>query len=268
MPNWCSNGMIVKGNGHMVKKFIKENFRNNEYNCNNNTEYIYVLDFEQFDPTPLDENGDVDKDWYSWRLEHWGCKWSPCDEQQISLSIEYEDGKVETVFNCMHHLHEDNMMFDEKFVDKLDGEYNIKLELSCYYETPWGPPDGIVNQWFGRYGHDGLDVELNFYEPGCMIMGKIGFENGEYVEEYADSHDRKEWIKSTLDYGWEDVEWYIVECEEMLKEMHSEDVFKVLMPKVEETLSKGSNEQVALLVADIMEKYLEWCNKEDEKEGE
>ena len=48
--------MVVQGNGKDVKKFIKENFRTNKYNhSEEKVIYLYELDFEQFDPTPIDE---------------------------------------------------------------------------------------------------------------------------------------------------------------------------------------------------------------------
>ena len=68
MPNWCSNNMVVQGNGKDVKKFIKENFRSNVYGEKKDI-VLYELDFEQFDPTPIDEKtGEIIDDWYHWRL--------------------------------------------------------------------------------------------------------------------------------------------------------------------------------------------------------
>ena len=65
MPNWCANNLVVKGNVKDVVRFIKENFNTkaNPYNDSSN-QYDYVLDFEKFLPTPLDENGELIKDWY------------------------------------------------------------------------------------------------------------------------------------------------------------------------------------------------------------
>ena len=56
MPNWNSNYMNVKGNGVNVLNFIKENYNTTRV-CEN--EYIYILDFEKFLPTPTDDKGEI-----------------------------------------------------------------------------------------------------------------------------------------------------------------------------------------------------------------
>ena len=257
IPNWCANSMIVKGNGKDVKTFIKENFRSNAYG-ENKDKIIYELDFEQFDPTPLDENGGIINDWYNWRLEHWGCKWSACGDQIINLEVDI-DGEENRYYDL--HTDKDDEMFSEDLIDGLDDNSNMKLELQCYYDTPWGPPEGIFMQWYEKYKELDLEVSLKFYEPGMVFAGELWFSKDHNRIIYIDDTDRVEWVKYLLKEDWESVDWYIEECSDMIREMEDEKVAEQLVPKVTEVLSTANNEQAAVLIADIMDKYMKWLKE-------
>ena len=260
MPNYCSNNMIVQGNGKDVKKFIKENFRTNKYNrSEEKVMYLYELDFEQFDPTPIDEKtGEIIDDWYNWRLQHWGCKWSCCNDQIICLEVNV-DGEDRRYYDL--HRDTDDERFSEELIDKLDENNNMKLELQCYYDTPWGPPEGIFMQWYEKYKELDIEISLKFYEPGCVFAGEFWFSKDEYCIKYVGDDNRVEWIKYLIEEGWESTEWYIDECSDMIREMEDEKVAEQVIPKVTEMLNNANNEQAATLIADIMNKYFEWLNK-------
>lgn len=263
MPNWNSNNLIVQGKPEVVKQFIQENFRVSEDSKN------YVLDFEQFDPTPIDlETNDIIKDWYMWRLEHWGSKWSPSDEQCISLSLEFKD---ETVLVYDMHRKDDKGIFSEQFVKDIDTSdiKLMKLELTCFFYTPWGPPVGIFEQWYKKYNKTGLEATLKFYEPGCCVLGELWFKGEEYGEEYVDYDDRPTWIKYLLDEGWEDCEYYIEECKEYIMEMwegKNDEARDMLINKVEKELIVSDNEKASKLIASIFDAYYEWLHKGDESD--
>lgn len=254
MPNWNANNMIVTGKGKDVKQFIVENFRTNKYNDN---VFIYELDFEQFDPTPLDENGDVINDWYHWRLEHWGCKWSACGDQIISLSVESE-GKDVIVYDL--HTNKNDEVFSEELVKSLDEDTDMTLELTCYFDTPWGPPEGIFMQWYEKYKELDLEVSLKFYEPGCVFAGEFWFSKDEYSSVVIDDTNTKEWIKYLLTEGWEDIDWYVDECSDWINEMEDEKVAEQVIPKMKEMLATANIEEAATLIADIHDKYYEWLH--------
>jgi hypothetical protein len=267
MPNWCSNNITVKGQGKYVKEFIQDNFKTNKNPYDSNSkEYDYILDFEQFDPTPLDDAGEVFSEWYTWRLEHWGCKWSPSYEQQVYLMIEKEGEEPIQIFNEGHHLHEENQTFNEEFVKNLDTDCNMTLEINCYCETPWGPPDSIFRRWAEKYSEH-LEASLKFYEPGCTIMGEFMFKGNEYEEYYANYYNRAEWILYALEEGWETTEWYIDECMDMIAEMHDKkEEIEAIMNKVSDVLKVCNNKQASSLIADITNKYFEWLHEPKEEE--
>ena len=263
MPNWNSNNMVVQGKGKDVKQFILENFKINKNPYNKDDEYAYILDFEQFDPTPLNESGNVFDDWYNWRLQHWGCKWSPCFEQCISLIMDEEGKEIKIIYDDRRT---NNDSFSEDFIKKLGDNDKLKMELTCYFETPWGPPEGIFMQWYDKYKELDLEVCLKFYEPGCVFAGEMWFSKDEYCVESIDDSNRVEWVTYLLKEGWESIEWYIDECSDMIREMEDEVVSEQIIPKVEEMLNNAKIEQAAVLIADIMDKYLKWIH--ESKEGE
>lgn len=267
MPNWASNNLLVQGKPGVVKQFIQENFKVQE-----NKEY--VLDFEQFDPTPIDpKTCDVIEDWYNWRLNHWGSKWSPCVEQSISLSFEFEDETESTIVYDIR-CREGEKVFSEQLVRdmNIDDVKLMKLELACYFETPWGPPSGIFQQWYEKYGELGLEAVLKFYEPGCCVLGEMGFKGKEeYYEEWIESDNREEWIKYTLDEGWEDKGYYTDECIECIYEMwdgKNNEARDLLISKVEEGLKQSDNEASAKLIASIFDSHYKWLNEGDENNGD
>lgn len=264
MPNWNANNMVVQGKGKDVKQFILENFMVNKNPYSKDDEYAYILDFEKFDPTPLNEVGEVFDDWYNWRLQHWGCKWSPSFEQCINLIMEEEGKELKIVYDDRRLKQGES--FSEEFVKNLDDNSNIKMELTCYFETPWGPPEGIFMQWYEKYKEFDLEVTLKFYEPGCVFAGEMWFSKEEYCVESIDDSNTFEWIKYLLKEGWESIEWYIDECSDMINEMEEVEVANQLVPKIEDMLNGATVEQAATLISDIIEKYMKWMH--EPKEGE
>ena len=86
MPNWCDNTLMIEGDKKQIAKFKKEaKTKESE------------LSFDALLPTPQKYMIQVEKDssnmnWYSWRLDNWGTKWSP-DDAMLSAdeatSLEY-----------------------------------------------------------------------------------------------------------------------------------------------------------------------------------
>ena len=78
MPNWCDNRLAIAGPPNVVMELVRLLEGPEE-----------KLDFERLLPTPDDlhagagyrvpGDGDPLPDWYEWRCEHWGVKWSARD---------------------------------------------------------------------------------------------------------------------------------------------------------------------------------------------
>jgi hypothetical protein len=136
------------------------------------------------------------------------------------------------------------------------------MELSCYFETPWGPPEGIFRQWMEKYGSMEIEVTMKFYEPGCEVLGEMWFSGEDYSEVVKDPYNRKEWVQYLLEEGWECRDFYIDDCLEMIEEMHdTKEEVELLSNKVSEILKDCNTEQAATLIADIFDKYYKWMNE-------
>jgi hypothetical protein len=271
MPNWNLNYMDVKGKNENVKNvlnFIKENY-NTERKEGKPEELDYVLDFEKYLPTPTDDKGEIIDNWYEWRLENWGCKWSPLSDQYNHLQVVYENDDVH-YYDCKNSGYKEGYEFDEKNIDKLLGEVDkIKeISLDVTFDTPWCPPYAIIGKWSERY----KDVELvnKYYEPGCGFVGKMGFNNDEGLfDECYDCSEMEPYLTYLIEEGFESVDWYIDEIytwiEEMYKEEKGDEFVNALFNKVKEQIeNEKDNKNIAKLICEIYDKYLDYCNNNKE----
>lgn len=266
MPNWNSNNLIVKGKTEDVLLFIKENFKTNE-NPYKEGEFSYILDFETILPTPIDSEGEIINDWYEWRCANWGCKWTPSFEQCITLTLyKITDDDKEEAISYKDSPRKDKCNFDENNIldmySKLNELEYQKAELNVFFETPWCPPEAIIEFWCNRYNENSIELNCKYYEPGMAFAGELGFtEDGEIIEiSHNSSHlSEIDYIEYLLNEGWEDIELYVEDIESMLADMHSDMdkvTFNALVDKIKETLENApDNKSRALLITDIHEKW-------------
>lgn len=266
MPNYCGNNMEVKGNVKNVLTFIKENFRTNKNPYTDKEEYAYILDFEEFLPTPLEEGTDkIIEDWYSWRNQYWGCKWSPNYNQCIVLTLTPKD-ESESDFTLYDRYGEpSDGYFNEININKLIENHDKykEADLQCYYETPWSPPGGIINAWHDKYKDTDIEFSCKYYEPGCCFVGEIIFK-GEYIkyQDYYVGDDEVAYIQYLLDEGWESLDYYLEELDFEIHDMNKDqELADKIIEKVAEVLMKAeNNKQRATLISDIFEKYRNSCD--------
>ena len=271
MPNWNMNHVVVKSEGNNVKnvlRFIKENFSTEKVQ-NEPEEYIYILDFEKYLPTPLDESGEIIKDWYEWRLTNWGCKWSPCGEQQIFLNVKVKDEDLEIFENGVCGEPQDGYEFNEELIDKLLKRSDIEnIELDISFDTPWGPPFAMIKHWFEDYKDEKQIDELKnkYYEPGCCFAGIVGFNGKEelWIDEYYEGWIDEDYTKFLIEEDLETMDWYIEWTMDLIKEIHEEDgeeFINKFQNKIKELLKnpeKSLDEKVKL-ITQIQNKYNEKC---------
>jgi len=62
MPNWCMNNVTIAHDDPAKLTELVDAYKRGEL-------------MEHFLPTPTDENGELDKDWWDWRVNNWGTKW-------------------------------------------------------------------------------------------------------------------------------------------------------------------------------------------------
>lgn len=275
MPNWNLNYMDVKGKNENVKtvlNFVKENY-NTERKEGKPEELSYVLDFEKYLPTPKDDKGEIIDNWYDWRLENWGCKWSPLSDQFNHLHVIYENGES----RCYEYMARGDEEFEfnenniDKLLDEVDKIKEISLDVTFY--TPWCPPYNIIVNWSERY--KGMELVNKYYEPGCCFAGKMGFENGEqFYDEGYDGWENEEYVEFLLTEGFENIETFmeIINCyiTEMYMEEKGEEFVNKLKDKVWEQLKNEKYEKnQAKLFCEIQSKYHEYIsNKSSEVKAE
>ena len=267
MPNWCMNNLSVKGEPKLVLQFIDENFLTQKVQ-KEPEEFIYILDFEKFLPTPLDEKGEIIDDWYNWRCRNWGTKWSASSWQTTYLDITgngVED--VELNNQQENSFNEDTI---KRLLEQLPEEYDEAV-LQCSFDTAWCPPEGMYYLWKEKYQPLGLELTLKYYESGCCFAGEYWFSKDQECDIcYGD--DEVSYIKYLLDEGWEHIEFYIDELKYMLdvmnKDKGEEFIEKIQKVVEEKILQAPSNLERANLIVDIFDNFRE-CEfkcKEEKKE--
>lgn len=271
MPNFCGNYMDVKSKGNNVKnvlRFIKENFSTEKVQ-NEPEEYIYILDFEKYLPTPLDEKGEIINNWYDWRIMNWGCKWSPCSEQHVFLNVKVKDCDLEIFENGVCGRPQDGYEFNEELIDKLLERNDIEeIELNISFETPWCPPFAIINRWFEEYKDEKrIDVLKNkYYEPGCCFAGIVGFDRDEdentLIDIYHEGWIDEEYTKFLIEEDLESFDYYVEMVMDLIGEMHEKDgkeFITNMQNKINEALvnPEAPLEYKVKLITEIQEKYNE-----------
>jgi len=119
MPNWCLNNVTINHDDPAKLNELLDAYKRGEL-------------MEHFLPTPKDENGELDKDWYDWRCDNWGTKWDVGGETE--------------------------------FVDRRD---HNTVVLS--FDSAWAPP--IMFYEFMKRKH-GFDIRASYFEPGMAFCGE------------------------------------------------------------------------------------------------
>jgi len=146
MPNWCENRVSFSGPEADLKK-LKSLMGTEDQ----------VISFQKIKPMPegLDiacgsahlgyealYDGDIDRyghrDWYSWRVAHWGTKWD-IDANAIQILVDSPD------------------------------------YLSLAFDTAWSPPQGIYDALGQIVAEQELDIHISWFydEPGMQFAGYL-----------------------------------------------------------------------------------------------
>ena len=118
MPNWCLNNATISHDDANKLNELLDAYKRGEL-------------MEHFLPTPKNENGELDKDWYDWRVNNWGTKWD------VGGEYAYAD--------CPDH--------------------NTTV-LS--FDSAWSPPIEFYS--FMKSEH-GFDIRASYFEPGMGFCG-------------------------------------------------------------------------------------------------
>jgi len=119
MPNWCANNVTINHDDPAKLTELVDAYKRGKL-------------MEHFLPTPKDETGELDKDWYNWRCNQWGTKWDIGGEDAF----------------CERMVTADN---------------TVVLSFS----SAWSPPIEFYKFMKGQ----GFDIRASYFEPGMAFCG-------------------------------------------------------------------------------------------------
>jgi hypothetical protein len=120
VPNWCLNNATITHDDPAKLKELVDAYKRGEL-------------IEHYRPTPKDENGKLDEEWYDWRVTNWGTKWDVGGEDAF----------------CERMVTADNTVV-----------------LS--FDSAWSPPIEFYS--FMKSEH-GFDIRASYFEPGMGFCG-------------------------------------------------------------------------------------------------
>ena len=120
MPNWCLNNATITHDDPAKLTELVDAYKRGEL-------------MEHYRPSPKDDMGVLDEDWYDWRLKNWGTKWDVGGEDAF----------------CERMVTADNTVV-----------------LS--FDSAWSPPIEFYS--FLKDEH-GFDIRASYFEPGIGFCG-------------------------------------------------------------------------------------------------
>ena len=132
MPNWCLNRLTIEHDDiEKVNEFVAAYKRGET--C------------EHYLPTPKNEDGSLDDDWWNYRVNNWGTKWD------FGSGEDEKDGLHPTV---------------------------VDNQATMSFDTAWSPPIGL----YERLQLLGFKVEATYFEPGMAFAGQWIDGDDQYYE--------------------------------------------------------------------------------------
>ena len=173
MPNWCLNKVRIRAKKETLEA-IKTALKGTDYvrpfspnGESSLTAVESIFCFHSIIPQPdeildpsdprrkatkmssseildrLGKKDDVMPEWWHWRVNNWGTKWS---------------------------VHGDDIGFEEK-----------KGTMTYSFDTAWAPPEPVIRQLSEMFPD--ANILLSFYEPGCIGRGSATYKGGEIIKE-------------------------------------------------------------------------------------
>ena len=120
MPNWCLNNATITHDDPAKLTELVDAYKRGEL-------------MEHYLPSPKDDMGVLDEEWYDWRVTNWGTKWDVGGEHAF----------------CERMVTADNTVV-----------------LS--FDSAWSPPIAFYS--FMKIEH-GFDIRASYFEPGMCFCG-------------------------------------------------------------------------------------------------
>jgi hypothetical protein len=118
LPNWCLNNATITHDDPAKLTELVDAYKRGEL-------------MEHYLPSPKDDMGVLDEDWYDWRLKNWGTKWDVGGENALVARYELN-------------------------------------EVVLSFDSAWSPPIEFYS--FLKDEH-GFDIRASYFEPGIGFCG-------------------------------------------------------------------------------------------------
>lgn len=183
MPNWCSNVTELLGSEADIKEILRR-AKTTQYELDEVDGELkaYEVEFSMNGLVPMPEHlqntqsnaggddfakaiaGDQTveyKDWYHWRLAHWGTKWD---------------------------LNPETTSFSPLIVQ----DDNASIEI--YYDTAWSPVCEFWQQVSKLFPN--VRIDNRYLEEGCDFIGQAIFEGGEVLADHCQNISAEDYVKA------------------------------------------------------------------------
>lgn len=171
MPNWCENRMVVSGPEKAVAAFLEAAKKTHpdgtvaqlsldalvpmpkalagpEFPFGKTPEEIEAWRQETAAREAENQKTYGHKDWYSWRVQHWGTKWD------VDASAEFEI---------------------------LPARKSDHTRAEIRFDTAWAPPTDALKT--AAPSHPEVRIKLTYEEPGCGFQGHLVLKGEEELED-------------------------------------------------------------------------------------
>jgi hypothetical protein len=156
MPNWCMNTITLSGPQTLLKSLVEDGFTLEKLiPCPKELEGTLY-------PTPDDKASkalakkNVKKygaaNWYDWKYKNWGTKW---------------DISAEIIDECYYDEPNDSV-------------------VDIRFDSAWSPPVEAMHYLYNKYKAKGLNIAMEYFEPGAAYLGKVSTNSGKFVDEYRE----------------------------------------------------------------------------------
>ena len=156
MPNWCLNKLTIEHDDiETVNEFVEA--------------YKSGSTIEHYLPTPKNEDGSLDDDWWDYRVNNWGTKWD------IGSGKDESNGLHPTV---------------------------VGNQATMSFDSAWAPPIGF----YERLVELGFKVEASYFEPGMGFAGRWIDGDDQYYEGGREAFPQDLQEEYNMDEFYEDSE--------------------------------------------------------------
>lgn len=178
MPNWCMNTLTITGPKDVLDEIAETGL--------SLAKLVPVPEeltkFEKITPVPKSEKKaradmmakyGVDTQ-FDWQVKFWGTKWDIGERSVTVEPVPNLTGKKPSLKNPKEY------------------------EIQATFDSAWSPPVAAFEMVYNRYKDRGLNIMLEYFEPGCSFLGKVTTDGGVFEDqcrEYKTADELEEAVR-------------------------------------------------------------------------